>query len=265
MRSMLTSLLFLALAGPALAVDGVLEINQACASQGCFTGDAAGLPVEITQPGSYRLTGTLVTLDPNQTLIVINSDRVTLDLNGFSLRGPNFCVNPTTEQCSNPGTGIGIQATALSNHITIKNGHIERMGSDGVQLIAGPGQIYGLNIEHCGDDGIQAGFAVNIYDNTLRRNGANGILLATSGNIHDNLVELNGSAGVRAETEIEAAAFLLVNNVIVRNAGFGLALGSAVGYRSNVMRLNNGGNANPQVSGGLELDSNVCGLSTTCP
>ena len=56
----LIALLLLALAGPALAVDGVVEINQTCAVQtGCFSGDTAGYPVTITQPGSYRLTSNL--------------------------------------------------------------------------------------------------------------------------------------------------------------------------------------------------------------
>ncbi len=60
MHSMLILLLILALAGPALAVDGVAEINQTCAVQtGCFGGDAAGYPVTIdgTAGTSYRLTG----------------------------------------------------------------------------------------------------------------------------------------------------------------------------------------------------------------
>jgi hypothetical protein len=36
------ALLTIALTSPALAVDGVLEINQACAvNTGCFSGDAA--------------------------------------------------------------------------------------------------------------------------------------------------------------------------------------------------------------------------------
>ena len=45
--------------GMALAPDGQLEINDACALAGCFAGDTAGYPVAITTPGSYRLTGNL--------------------------------------------------------------------------------------------------------------------------------------------------------------------------------------------------------------
>ena len=59
----LITLLLLALAGPVLAVDGVLEINHTCAVQtGCFSGDTAGYPVTIdgTAGRSYRLTGDLI-------------------------------------------------------------------------------------------------------------------------------------------------------------------------------------------------------------
>lgn len=47
------------LASPAYAVDGVREINQACAAgPGCFSGDTPGFPVEIHFLGSYRLRAT---------------------------------------------------------------------------------------------------------------------------------------------------------------------------------------------------------------
>ena len=47
----LCAVLFLTLAGPALAVDGVLEINQTCVVQsGCFAGDTPGFPLTISTP-----------------------------------------------------------------------------------------------------------------------------------------------------------------------------------------------------------------------
>ena len=77
-------LLFLTLVTPALASDGVLEINQTCALEtGCFVGDSAGFPVTITAPGSYRLTSSL---NPTgASVILIGSSRVQVDLNGFGL------------------------------------------------------------------------------------------------------------------------------------------------------------------------------------
>jgi hypothetical protein len=53
MRRSMLILLLLLFATPALAVDGVLEINQTCAVQtGCFSGDTAGFPVTISASGA---------------------------------------------------------------------------------------------------------------------------------------------------------------------------------------------------------------------
>ena len=72
---------------PALGVDGAIEINQARAIIGGVSGgDSPGLPVSITEPGNYRLTGNL-DVDEATTAVSINSDNVTLDLNGFSIIG----------------------------------------------------------------------------------------------------------------------------------------------------------------------------------
>jgi len=90
MRYKCTSLLLGLLAGALHAGDGVLEINAACQSAGCFSGDDPGPPVQITQPGSYILTSNL-SVNVNTTAILIESDNVTLNLNGFMLSGPVFC------------------------------------------------------------------------------------------------------------------------------------------------------------------------------
>jgi len=78
----------LALAAPALAADGVLEINQTCATRtGCFSGDAAGFPVTIggKAGSSYRLTGDLIVPDENTDAIVVSTSDVGIDLNNFSI------------------------------------------------------------------------------------------------------------------------------------------------------------------------------------
>jgi parallel beta-helix repeat protein len=64
---------------PAFAVDGVILINQATVMA------AGGFPYKITRPGSYKLSGNLVVTTAIAEAIVISSDDVTLDLNGFSI------------------------------------------------------------------------------------------------------------------------------------------------------------------------------------
>src|SRR6266436_5972961 len=97
-RPMVCACMLAALASSLYAVDGVVLIDQNHALAGNITpGDAPGFPVTISQPGSYRLTGNLVVPDVNTTAIQITADFVTVDLNGFSIIGPNVCTpNPTT-------------------------------------------------------------------------------------------------------------------------------------------------------------------------
>ena len=74
----------------ALASDGVVEINQTCATRvGCFMNDSEGFPVFISEPGSYRLTSDL-TLPTAADLdgIRVSGSNVTIDLNGFTINGP---------------------------------------------------------------------------------------------------------------------------------------------------------------------------------
>ena len=97
-------------ASPALAVDGVIEINQAAALAGGITPcDAPGFPVTISQPGSYRLTSNLIVPDAATNGIQITANDVTLDLNGFSIIGPNTCT-PNPVRCTFSGGGIGVMA-----------------------------------------------------------------------------------------------------------------------------------------------------------
>jgi hypothetical protein len=74
--------LALALASVAAnAGEGVLEINQACATQtGCFPGDGAGFPVVISSSGSYRLTSNLSVPDANTSGVVVLAASVDLNL-----------------------------------------------------------------------------------------------------------------------------------------------------------------------------------------
>ncbi len=92
-RRWMYALAQLLLAAPVGAVDGVVEINQARAlAGGVTTGDTPGFPVTISQPGSYRLTSGLNSTNTGVPIVRIEvSGSVKLDLNGFSITGPNEC------------------------------------------------------------------------------------------------------------------------------------------------------------------------------
>ena len=104
---------------PCLAQSGAFEINQACVSSGCFDGDSAGFPVVANAPGVYVLTSDLTTNDATQTLINITTDNVTLDLKGFTIKGPNVCTGEgvSCENESLAGNGV----TSYNRNILVIN------------------------------------------------------------------------------------------------------------------------------------------------
>lgn len=168
----------------AVAIDGVLEINQTCAiNTGCFPGDTAGFPVTVSASGSYLLTSVLTLPDENTTGIAIDADRVTLDLNGFGIEGPVTCSGTTgAVVCSAIGAGFGVRARVLPAVLALDvgNGYVSGVGSVGLRLndysIA-----RNLRIENCGRDGILAGKGTLVLDSTIRGVGQRGVAVSTSG------------------------------------------------------------------------------------
>jgi len=237
----------------ALAVDGVILINQNTSVNGIPGCPHAGFPIVICQSGSYRLTGNLVNTDPNTTVINITADDVSLDLNGFAISGPVTC---NTFQICSTATGAGISSLNNSN-ITVKNGTV-RGTSIGIalngsapsgkglgQLIqemhvsgnAGAGIfIVGGIVTHCvvtlnGGQGITI-FGSGIASfNSINHNAGDGIDLADTGMASHNEVSFNGGNGIGGNG-------LAVNNTIMKNTGYGVAINA---IRGNVIDLNNTG------------------------
>lgn len=384
------SLALLGLSSPAL---GQVTINQSKANAGNVTpGDAAGFPVTLTAPGSYELTGNLTVPNANTTAIQVTADNVSINLNGFVIKGPTVCTKDALSgfvSCSPTGSGRGVDAVNRNGTVVV-NGEVRGMGEDG--LILGPncrvervsvfsngrigintgsgslvnsslvnqngiygilvtgGTITGNTANENGDIGIfaaAAGSAVNasslitdnrasgnvgsgiviqggtVTGNTARDNGGDGI--STDGGLSDatvsgNTVVGNAGSGIRVgngtvsgNTAIQNSndgitmfgtgivsgntainntingifagqavvigntasgsengsgingSGAMFDNLVESNAGFGLALGAFSAYARNVVNNNNGSNANPQVSGGINLGQNMCGGDKVCP
>jgi hypothetical protein len=155
MRLILSTAVLLVIAFPALAVDGVIEINQTCAvATGCFAGDTAGFPVSISPARSYVLTSNLTVSDPEANAIEVLVNDVTLDLNGHSIRGP-----------AGGGGGKGVRALNRFN-ITIRNGRIWGFGLAGISFELTTGdpsvgrsghRIENMHVSNCGFGGGGAG------------------------------------------------------------------------------------------------------------
>ncbi len=186
----------------ALAGDGVIEINQACVSAGCFPADAPGFPVTITESGSYRLTSNLVVPDENTTAIELgaDADRSSIDLNGFAILGPTSCSG-IGFFCIPVGTGHGIAANITTTDVTVRNGRVIGMGDHGIFL---------QNFDYV--EGVVA-----------RSNGGIGIEVGPFSSVINCQAVLNGGSGIRVDENISTGQFgnagetVLHGNLAVRN------------------------------------------------
>jgi len=182
------------------ASDGVIEINQACADTpgtGCMAGDAAGFPVTIMQPGSYRLTGDL-SVPAATSGMRVEADRVAIDLNGFAISGPFTCGLPCIS-----GSGTGVEsAPLLGNRVTLSNGTISGFGLDGVNLRA-DAHVERVLVFQAGRHGIVVNSGSIALANRIRGVGDNGLRMVNNLGVgapiyRDNLIIEANLAGAGA-------------------------------------------------------------------
>lgn len=301
MRAAVSALLLLLGVSPALASEGVLEINQTCAVRtGCFSGDAAGLPVTIDGSAgrSYRLTSDLVVPNENTDGIQVSSDHISIDLGGFEIRGPVVCSGAPLTCVPSTGTGTGVERTSTTlAGISVRNGSVRGMGSLGV-LLALASEVTSLRVRSNGSDGIFVGSGSLVTGNTTQDNGGRGIYANSGSTVSGNTAYGNANAGIQVNSGstvsgntsyrnggdgietgnganvtgntsydndadgIQTASGCFVKDNAVRvNGGYGLRLGSQTGYRENVIAVNSAGT----VDGGVDAGGNVCNGSLTCP
>lgn len=256
----------------AYAVDGVTLISQSKALAGDVTpGDAPGFPVTLTRRGSYRLSTNLRVVGDTDGIEVFVED-VAIDLNGFSIRGPG-------------GTGSGNGINAPIARLSTTNGIVLNFGGTGV-ICSSEARITRLQIMGNRGGGIRtsASFGGSIVrDNILTFNGGEAAIWLTGsgdqaiGNtlwnntgigirgggaciVKENAVSSSGGHGIRAFN-----GCLVSDNSVRDSGGFELFLDPGVGYKGNVLTTSPGGNTGSDVSGGIEIGTNVCGNDTICP
>ncbi len=258
----------------ALAVDGVREINEACALTGCFPGDAPGFPVQIEEPGSYVLTGNLdVGGSASASGIEVDAatdGAVTIDLNGFSIAGPVSCTGTPVTSCSPSGPGIGIEAPfSQSTYVTVRNGTIRGMGSTAVSC-GSDCTVLDIVAEENGTIGLVNANGTAVFRRIVtRRNGGDGMFV--KGTVEDVISEGNGGRGIFANpfSRIRGVEVLdnggngvrcfscsLLDSAIEGNGGVGVELGGRSVYGRNLIDGNSGG----EISGSaIQVDVNRCG------
>ncbi len=217
-------------AGPVLASDGAIELNQAVALAGEVTpGDEPGLPILISRPGRYRFTGNLTLADEFTDGVWIDADDVAIDLGGFQILGPNRCLAIGTP-CTLPGPSIGIDTLPGLSGIRISNGAIRGLGSIGVR--AGPDSwVHHIRAFDNGTTGIAAGAYSRITDCLAEHNGA-GIELV-SGRVEANVTRANLGTGIAVLGQADVRG-----NAASANGGHGIAADFASIVVGNSVRGN---------------------------
>lgn len=207
-----------------LAVDGVLEINPSCVAGGCFPGDTAGFPVQITNPGSYRLTGSLTLPNADTTGIRILADDVSIDLNGFAITGPTTCsgdpsegARSCTSEPSDPANpGFGIQAIDLAppnqsqDRVSVRNGVIRGTGGVGVYL-GNQALVSDLRVSQTTAIGITVGSFSVVRNSTANQSGG-GIQTGDSSVVEGCTANENASDGITTNSGSTVRGSTAMNN-----------------------------------------------------
>lgn len=278
--------LALAVASTAAGEEGVIEISQDQVLAG------GGFPYTIAQPGSYLLTSNLMVPDANTTAILLSANDVTLDLNGFTIKGPTVCTGGAGAgtSCSPTGGGFGISGGAADN-VTVRNGIVRGAGSAGIVLRTGA-RLEDLIVISNGSTGVQltsrssirstvialnngtglrSGFASVITESSVVDNGVTGIDAFGSNVILRNAVSGNGVTGIAENGQASRIGENMVSgnggngvfcnngclveaNTIASNGNRGLQLGADAAYRNNVIN----DHAIEPVTGGVYLAPNTC-------
>jgi hypothetical protein len=165
-------------------------------------GDASNVYV-ISQPGSYYLTGNIIG-EVGKNGIEINAENVTLDLNGFELRGV-------------VGSFRGIRMADFRERVVVRNGSISDWGSDGAQLAIDSGIVENLRVGRNGSWGVNMNgvYAGRISDCTFIFNGSTastnggGLRTGTGAIVEDCSFVSNSGYGV------EAGPFSVINECTV--------------------------------------------------
>lgn len=170
--------------------------------------------------------------------------------------------------------GIGIDAGADS---TVSNNTSSSNVGDGIKT--GPSCVVSGNTTRSnGGAGIFVGLASTVSNNTAVENTSIGIRVNLgTATIRGNSLYLNGSDGIFASngsTVVENTSISNVGdgisagngctvqrNTVRSNSGYGLDLAFDAAYRENVITSNTTGTVN----GGVNLFSNSCNATTSCP
>ncbi len=209
-----------AVAAPALLGPPRPQGQAVCGASDSRTPISA-LPFTVDQPGSYYLTASLKG-SPGQDGILIASDNVTLDLNGFCLDGGSGSLR-----------GISFDAGDFRQNISVFGGSVVNWGEDGIggaSFVATYSTFRDLRLLGNGSEGLFAGVGCIVQDCISKGNGGQGIITSGEGTVVNCISSENGSGFFVNDAGVVRGC------VALSNAQWGLSLpGGTLGVQRCVV------------------------------
>lgn len=184
------------------------------------------VPMIISRPGSYTLASDLVVTDPSVTAIFVATDDVTIDLGGFTIRGPEIGA---------VGAGSGIDV-GVHHNIVVRNGTVRGFYDPAAACIHLPGtnnRIENVRVESCPQEAVFVGASSVVIDCQIA-NSVSGINTDDGTLVLNNTVFQAGNYCISTSGGGAGAVTVSGNNC--RGAGRGiLVLGSGNRIEGNVV------------------------------
>lgn len=192
------------------------------------------IPITISSPGSYIVTGNL----SGTGGINITSSNVSIDLNFYSLTGS---VGNTT---------AGIKANGSLKSINVFNGTIQNWSESGIDASsANACQFANIHVIDNGEDGLSAGTSAIISNITSNGNDFNGLTSGAGSNITLCSAKENGGTG------IDASASSTISQC---NSSSNNLIGIKIGNGSVISGSTSNGNLSHGISTGTSVKINNC-------
>jgi hypothetical protein len=192
----------------------------------------ADLPLTISKPGSYYLTGD-ANIKADASAITVTANNVTIDLNGFTLEGPG----------KDFATANGAAAiTYNANDLAVVNGTMTEWPSGGLRRLGSGvrGVALDLRIANTG------GYAIFLLNGSLVANcqiysnsGSTAVRLFDGSQVYNTLVAYSGVDNTSNAFHIEDSS-VVENCVAFQNEGDGFQIQDGATIRNSVARQNGG-------------------------
>jgi hypothetical protein len=196
---------------------------------------------------------------------------VTLDLNGFTISGPNTCT-PNPIQCTFGAGGIGVMAVAPTGvvspaNVRVMNGIVRGMGGHGIRLIGDSTLVQNVVAESNGGPGIVVGEG-SVIDSVAKRNGSGAAIVGlivrgctASQNVFGIFVRPGGVGSGNVAVSNAATGISVNNATATGNTAFG---NGSIGIDAVCPGVLTGNTAFNNAGGNIKT-TGVCTLANNTP